>query len=283
MRSLRWIAGAAVLCVGTVRRVLTAREVRVTLAASTALIMFAVGGYSAEGPTYACGTPSSGHCYGTASWSQRGEYFGAYSDVAQVPLSCPSGCGGFVDDEVWLIDNSSRGCTGNAFGTCWVEAGSIAIDGSNPVFFWADARPTTTSTFNLHLLGGTDPVGTVDHYMIVKDGRTSPQTFLVFIYNDLLSTLYNGVSALQSGPPMSARRIDIGQELAGTNNASAGAANFVRNIWAVQALGPEYVFWYNRQTTRGTVTSANPPAASWTIDPSTTPPPEGGQFTTRCC
>src|SRR4029077_9374041 len=39
---------------------------------------------------YSCGNPSSGHCYGTASWSQRGEYFGAYTDVAQVSLSCSS-------------------------------------------------------------------------------------------------------------------------------------------------------------------------------------------------
>ena len=232
---------------------------------------------------YSCGNPSSSHCYGTASWSQTAEYFGAYTDAAQVSMSCPTGCGGFVDDEVWLIDTTSSGCTGNSFKMCWVEAGSIAIDGSNPVFFWADARPTNTSTFNLHLLGATDAVGTLDHYMIVKDGRASPQTFLVFIYTDSFSTLYNGVSALQSGPPMSGHRIDIGQELAGTTGAAAGRANFVRNIWAVQALGPEYVFWYNRQTTQGSVSNAKPPTASWTTNPSNPPPPEGGQFTTECC
>jgi hypothetical protein len=50
----------------------------------------------------------------------------------------------------------------------------------------------------------------------------------------------------------------------------------------VQVLGPEYVFWYNRQTTQGNIESDVPPTGSWTIDPAT-PPPEGGQFTTHCC
>ena len=82
---------------------------------------------------------------------------------------------------------------------------------------------------------------------------------------------------------MSGNRIDIGQELAGTNGASAGNANFTRNIWAVQVLGPEYVFWYNRQTDEGGVGSAAPPFGSWTSNPANPPPPEGGQFTTHCC
>ena len=231
---------------------------------------------------YSCGTPSVGHCYGTASWQQTGEYFGAYTDATQVAMACPGGCGGFVDDEIWLIDTATPACQSNGFGVCWVEAGSIAIDGSQPVFFWADARPTTSGTFNLHLLGAVDAPGTVDHYMIVKDGRVSPQTFLVFIYTDSFSTLYNGTSALNADP-MKGNRIDIGQELAGTTGASAGSANFTRNIWAVQALDAAYVFWYNRQTTQGGVSSASPPTASWTVDPAGPPPPEGGQFTTRCC
>jgi len=48
-------------------------------------------------------------------------------------------------------------------------------------------------------------------------------------------------------------------------------------------LGPEYVFWYNRQIHNGGVTSNNPPFASWTINATSPPPPEGGQFTTHCC
>jgi len=248
----------------------------------------------AQTTTYSCGNPQSGHCYGVNSWTQSGEYFGAYTDIAQVAMSCPSGCGGFVDDEIWLIDRSSSNCTTNDFQMCWVEAGTIESEGSNPTYFWADARPGTGNTFNAHYLGGTDPVGTVDHYMIVKDGRSSPNNYLIFIYNDSHSTLYNGTSSVAGTggcgsalPQMTGTEIDIGQELAGSpsaaNKASAASANFTRNIWAVQALDSSYTFWYNAQTAAGGVRSDNPPTASWTINPGSSGAPEGGQFTTRCC
>ncbi|MGA8221318.1 MAG: hypothetical protein WB780_06645 [Candidatus Acidiferrales bacterium] len=230
--------------------------------------------------SYSCGNPSSGHCYGVASWSEKPQYFGAYADILEGSLNCPSGCGGFIDDELWLVDSQSSGCTSNSFGMCWVEAGYIAQENQGTVFFWADSRPLTSSTFNLHLLGGTDPAGTTDHFMIIKDGRAGPGIFQVWIYNDSLSTLYNGTSTSNT---MDGNTIDIGQELAGTQNASATSVNFTRNIWAVQVLGPEYVFWYNRQTDEGGLTNASPPSAIWTINPSNPPPPEGGEFTTHCC
>jgi hypothetical protein len=230
--------------------------------------------------TYSCGNPQSGHCYGRTRWHEQTQYFGAYTDVNQVTLSCPSGCGGFIDDEIWLIDNQSTGCTTNQFGQCWVEAGSFTSDGGSQIFFWADSRPLAQSTFNLHLWGPTDAVGTTDHYMIIKDARGASGIFQVWVYNDTLSTLYQGTSTSNT---MSGNAIQIGQELAGTQNASAGNANFTRNIWAVQALGPEYVFWYNRQVHQGNMVSNNPPFGSWSIDPSAPPPPEGGQFTTHCC
>lgn len=248
-----------------------------------------------EGRTdaYSCGDPSSNHCYGTTTWTQGSEYFGAYVDITQVPMACPSGCGGFIDDEIWLIDTSSANCTTNQFGVCWVEAGTITTENSNPTYFWADGRPGTGNTLNVHYLGGTDPAGTVDHYMIVKDGRVSPNTYLVFIYNDSQSTLYNGTSSVQgtggcgsSLPQMVAKRIDIGQELAGSptdpkKDASAGLAHFTRNIWAVQALDAAYVFWYNAQTVANTPNSANPPTAAWAQNPGSPGAPEGGDFTTR--
>jgi hypothetical protein len=239
----------------------------------------ALGGTSSA--QYSCGTPSAGHCYGVASWTERPEYFGAYTDIQQAPMSC-AGCDGFVDNEIWLIDGTSPECQANRFGVCWVEAGYIALQGRNtPVFFWADMPPG--GQFRLHLLGPTDPVGTVDHFMIVKDGRVSPAPFLVFIYNDSLSTLYGGASTTVTSIPMKAERIDLGQELAGTTGAFADVTHFTRNIWAVTPLGPEYVFWYWPQTTMGFVREDRPPFGAWTIDPSLPPPPEGGQFTTHCC
>lgn len=231
--------------------------------------------------TYSCGNPSIDHCYGVTGWQEKPEYFGAYTDITRAAMNCPSGCNGFVNDEIWLIDDKSSGCTSNPYGMCWVEAGYLFTDGSGTAqYFWADSRPMNSSTFNLHILGSADPEGSTNHYMMIKDGRGGAGIFQLWIYNDGLSTLYQGTSTSNS---MTGDRILIGQELAGTSGASAGVANFTRNIWAVQALGPEYVFWYNRQTSQSGVTSANPPTASWTVDPSQPPPPEGGQFTTHCC
>jgi len=243
---------------------------------------------------YSCGDPSSNHCYGKNTWTQDREYFGTYADITQVTMSCPSGCGGFIDDETWLIDNSSSNCRSNEFGMCWVEAGTITTEGGSPTYFWADGRPGTGDTLNVHYLGSTDRIGTIDHYMIVKDGRVTPNTYLVFIYNDSQSTLYNGTSSVAGTggcgsalPQMVGKRIDIGQELAGSppakNQASAGRADFTRNIWAVQALDSAYVFWYNAQTTPGGVTSQNPPNGSWAQNPGAPSAPEGGDFTTSCC
>jgi hypothetical protein len=243
--------------------------------------VFALNASCQNAAAYSCGTPSVDHCYGTNLWRQTGEYFGAYTDIRRGRMVCPATCGGFVDNEIWLIDNTTPACIANQYGQCWIEAGFVSVEGSqDPVFFWADNPPD--QQFNLHLLGPADPAGMVDHFMIIKDSRVTPNSFLVFIYNDGLSTLYNGTS-LSTGNTLKADRIDIGQELAGPKDAFADSADFTRNIWAVRALGPEYIFWYAAQTAMGTVTSNNPPSASWTIDPAAAAVPEGGQFTTRCC
>lgn len=116
--------------------------------------------------------------------------------------------------------------------------------------------------------------------MIIKDGRGAAGVFQVWIYNDSHSTFFNGTSTSNT---MSANAIHVGTELAGTSGASSALAQFQRNIWAVKPLGPEFVFWYNRQTDQGTVRSDAPPNGSWLISPTLPPPPEGGIFTTNCC
>jgi hypothetical protein len=252
------------------------------------LLLFVV---QTDAQTYNCADNGHGpsHCYGQALWEEKPQYFGAYTDILQVPMNCPAGCGGFVetnqagfvDNEIWLIDTNTAECVANPFGMCWVEAGYFFVEGSrNKQFFWVDARPINKYTFNEHFLGPTDPDGVTDHFMIIKDGRDGPGIFQVWVYNTSLSTLYNGTS---TGNPMSGNIVTIGQELAGTNSAFAGTANFTRNLWAVQVLGPEYVFWYNSQTTEGQVGQGKPPFALWTLAPSSPAAPEGGQFTTRCC
>jgi hypothetical protein len=176
-------------------------------------------------------------------WQEQPEYFGPYTDIRVPNLN---GGNGFADDEVWLVDNSTAACTGNPFRQCWVEAGIFRQSGGAQIYFWADSRPMNSNTFNLHLLGGTDGAGTNDHFMIIKDARGGPGIFQLWIYNDSLSTLYNGTSTSNT---MRGKRIIIGQEVAGTSGASATNANFTRNIWAVQTLGPEYVFWTTARST----------------------------------
>ena len=227
---------------------------------------------------YKCGDPNDLHCYAKVTWQERPQYFGAYTDITQVAMSCPSDCGGFVNDEIWFIDSNS--CKTNEFALCWIEAGTWMVAGTDGRhFFWADARPGKGNTLNVHILGPADDEGVVNHYMIIHDARGDFGISQIWIYNDSLSTLYNGTSTNNA---MSGNTIQIGQELAGTQNASAGYATFSRNIFAVQALGQEYVFWYNAQTTRGTTESGNPPSGAWVIGPDK-PPPEGGQFSTKCC
>src|SRR5262245_38494533 len=82
-----------------------------------------------------CGNSSSGHCYATATSQSQPKYFGAYTDIAEANLSCASGCNGFVDDEIWLVDDNSPGCQSNGFGMCWVEAGYIATEGRRALGF----------------------------------------------------------------------------------------------------------------------------------------------------
>ena len=269
------------------RSLLPGRALRVSCALLCVVVSLCGAMLRAEAATYACGDPSKNHCYGNAAWVQASEYFGASVDITQSSLACPSGCGGFVDDEIWLIDRQSAGCVGNPFGMCWVEAGSIAAEGDGPVYFWADSRPIKDHTFNLHLLGGTDAAGTVDHYMLVKDARSVPNPYQVYIYNDDRSTLYHGESAVPRGTgQMVGKEIIIGQELAGTKGASASLAGFSRNLWAVQALGADFLFRANAQTQAGAVSKSSPPDAAWTIDPAgsgCSSPPEGGNFITVCC
>jgi hypothetical protein len=230
---------------------------------------------------YSCGDPNKNHCYGFVQWQEEPQYYGVYMDLLQVAMNCPQGCDGFINNEMWLADYNSRACVANQFSQCWVEAGFHASDGGgNPIYFWADARPLSSNTYNNHFLSQAD-LADFEHFMIIKDSRNGAQgVYQVWIYNDSHSVLFNGTSTNNN---MSANAINMGSELAGTNGASAGLAQFTRNIWAVKPLGPEYVFWYNRETDKGVVTSNSPPSASWLIDPSLPPPPEGGMFTTSCC
>ncbi len=240
--------------------------------------------------SYNCGN-AGGHCYAIADWRRldTAEHYGASTDITPGQMNCGSDCDGFVTNEMWLGDDRSLTCVQNSFHRCWVEAGVIVssrrtssggteVGTDSPVFFWAHVLPQ--GQFNLHLMDFA-PSEETHHFMIIKDARFSAQSFLIFIYNDNLSTLYSGISSVEPEGHMRANRIIIGEEVAGTRGVSTAPANFARNIFALQALGPEYVFWYQPQTTSGRVVQALPPFAEWTNPPETSS--EGGVFTTHCC
>lgn len=75
----------------------------------------------------------------------------------------------------------------------------------------------------------------------------------------------------------------MGQELAGTTGATAPLTTFTPNIWAVVPLGPEYVFWYEPQRTRGFERQDTPPWERWIWRPGLPGGPVGGEMVTWCC
>jgi hypothetical protein len=242
-------------------------------------ILFA-GSHLAHASNYSCGTPISGHCYGVTQWQEQPVYYGSYTDLLQIAMNCPSNCGGFINNEMWLVDYRTQACLSNGFGACWVEAGFHAFSGEgNPYYFWADSRPLSSSAYNNHFLNQADSAD-FEHVMLLQDGRGAAGTFQVWIYNTSLSVLFNGTSTSNN---MSPNTVIIGTELAGSTGASALPSQFQRNLWAVKPLGPEYVFWANVENDEGNLTSQNPPTASWLIDPALSGAPQGGLFTTSCC
>src|SRR6266536_2933875 len=225
------------------------RSTRISVALALAVMLIIIGSEKASGIVgsgkahqYTCHTP----CYGATYWLSKSEYFGAYTDISIVHFQCTSTCitnGGFIDNEIWLIDDSCHPM-------CWVEAGYM-MDHNSPgeVFFWYDARHSSGPAWVL-----TGPVGPApptvpagdyghkDHFMIIKDTRpmpASPALYLIFMYNDSMGNPLGGTSS--DNPPMIAGRILIGQELHGTGGATAEPATFTRNFFAVKSLNAKNV------------------------------------------
>jgi len=91
----------------------------------------------------------------TNELERQPQYFGAYVDLQEPSMNCPSNCGGFIDKRN-VADRrpySQAVQVRTALDQCWVEAGYIAQAGEGTQFFWADSRPQNSSTFNLHIVG----------------------------------------------------------------------------------------------------------------------------------
>jgi hypothetical protein len=230
---------------------------------------------------YMCGSWDGPSCSLWRNWREQPEYFGGYAEVQMPALSC-AGCDG--DLVTWLrLSDFSSGYPGLSYVRIGYWVGRASARASYFVQEWPPG-----GQWRMAFLGPVDQPGTVTRFMIVKDERTIPASFLTFIYTASLSTLWASVSRSAGGaPPMHADWFDFGAELTGTRGISTGTAYARRHIWAVAPLGPEYVFWYWPQTTEGdgAVFDAIPPfSGGWDVSPGSPPPaPEGGVFRIACC
>lgn len=262
---------------------LAQRSIHISVAFALTVMLIVVGTQNAFGAMSPLTYPCSSHCYGVNTWSSSTQYFGAYTDISLVQLGCDPQCAsdGFIDEEMWLVDTNS--CVHQFDGLCWVEIGYIDYQAQHnwQAYFWGDERPGQPFMFDLFNNVQNTDFGNTNHFVIIKDTRTTPIGFQVLIYNDSSHTFLQGIS---NDNAITANEIMIGQEIVGTDGASAPRAIFTQNKFATQALSSDNQFVYTAQTTEGTVISNNPPAGQWATDPASSGNAfDGGQFSTSCC
>jgi hypothetical protein len=233
-----------------------------------------------------CSQPkSNGHCYATVDW--HGSTGGAFTNLSPYGSLYCGGCGGFIDNEMWLSDTTSSQCV--SAGGCWVEAGIEAMSaqdaydctpGSNSTcLFWADARPNGGG-FHHHSLYhvGDDGTSLDPWYFFVwirnaNNNTASGNSWSVKIegyWNQILTTTQTGLSTNNSMAPLD---IEIGSELYAANgDASAGQNDFQYNQW-LDSNGN-----WHEQTALANFNGTNgPPYGSWTDLPNST---NGGIWST---
>jgi len=231
------------------------------------IVVVAALAVSCGGQSYSCGTPSSGHCYGTVEWD--GDFTGFAMELT--PVSLTSG-NIFVDDEGWLIDYFAPGDP--LKGAYWVEAGEIN-EGFGTDYFWAEN--TKALGFVSTDLGAVDPSdiskGNWIAFTIDQSGAKADQWNVIISRAATGSTLFRAQS---TSNPMSPNAILEGQELAGESNAQAPLALFSEN----QVIHGSTISF---QTTDGTVTDDRPPNAGWFGASKPSQTTVGGYFFTDCC
>ncbi len=231
---------------------------------------------------YSCGDLTSGHCYcvfnalggspPTTTVTLCNPFFGFRTSI--YVTNQMSGGNGFIDDEMWLI--SQTGFSG------WIEAGYMT-DPQYPTvieYFWAE-DDNSTGVFIKHPLENV-PQADIGNYAVVTVSNngpnlTSSSSFTINIANkatNFSTTTSNALWSSSSGACVA--EIQLGQELAGTTGAFAGAVLFINNAWLDQTG-----VW-RWQTDDGGVKSQQPPYAGWIQTPSTADS-TGGTFFTECC
>ncbi len=232
--------------------------------------------------------PSSGHCYAERYWP--GHTGGANTLINPTGALRCSGCTGFIDDEMWFIDNADSRCTSTQYGECWVEAGVSTYPANDPYncysgvastcLFWADNRP--------------NPGSYHEHPMFIfgVDGiDLSPYLIYITIYNDtgfssdaatwdVSTNIYKngswwaGPSGQSTSNSMNVNKITIGSELS-DSRGYADHFYFQYNQWRGSTGS------WNYQTTDGTNDSTHaPPHGDWSVHPCNCTGNTGGSFET---
>ncbi len=244
------------------------KEWRIIVVVPLLVLSFLSAGLFVRIPTalaYSCNS----HCYGLQIWD--GNVNGAQTQVTIANLSCTGSCasGGFIDDEMWLLDYHTKACHLDAFFSCWVEAG-YSNDGAGTYHFWADVRPID-GKYHLHPLMQASSYPTV--YTLEGVCCQQFEVGLIFLYPCRYGCRYTYFSTQNS---MSPDDIQIGQELLGTGGASASRADFSNNYWQGSINGGWNLQGYGNGP--GVSDPNPPPYAAWV-----NPPYTSNDFYTYCC
>lgn len=221
--------------------------------------------------TYSCLVVS--HCYGVNTW--LGSVTGSFTVIDVVNLASGDGA---VDNEMWLADNNldgSKQCLvqqGDSNGKCWVEAGYYHASGNSERWFWADLRPVGGGCYgSCYFLEHDEGILNSGDYNNVVD-ITITANGTAKQWSVSVSGGATGFNATSVDNVMSPNRIDIGQELIGTQGANAPHANYQDNTWIKN--GEHY------QTVDGTFnyggTPYNPPWSGWNQNQRPSNSPYGG-------
>lgn len=224
-------------------------------------------------PMYSC----SVHCYAINDWP-GGPINGSSTEISVVHLACNGNCqaGDFVNNEMWLSDQSSSG------GPYWVEVGYAVDkqdDGSAPEqYFWADDRPG--QGYQIHYLANV-PAGDYGNYTWFKiQWQTDINSYCTsryypYCYDITVQSSNYSASPVELNNTMTPNDINIGEELSGYSGASAPTAYYIDNYWISTSNVGHY------QTANGTITQYKPPYGGWTTYPSQSS--TGGTLNTHCC
>lgn len=219
---------------------------------------------AAPSATYNCGT--NGTCYGQTRWPGSNDGGVTWISVAQMTCN-PADCynsffgltTGFVTDEMWIEDTRVGGvCIQNSFHACWIEVGySTFTDGSGTTeqYFWGQTTPN--GIFSSTPLGAIPSAdyGNSTFFQVSGTGASGPFSWAIISGTKDLS-----MSNIANG--MSPNWEIIGQELYGTQGASANRAYFTDNQWKDTHTGN-----FNYQPVDGNPLATNPPYQGWSIHP----------------